>query len=88
MIKSLVAAAAVTIGLAGYAAAHEAAPRHHHHHRHPIHAVQAAPSPELQPGLSAYVPRGASTDQADVYWSPAGGNPVHYGQTTGFYAGR
>ena len=47
MIKSLVVAAALTIGLAGYAVAQEAAPtagapatmpmEHHHHHHHYHH---------------------------------------------------
>ncbi len=77
MIKSLVAAVALTISLAGYAVAREAAPRHHQHHRHHI---QPGPSPVLQPGPSFNAP--------DIYWSPAGGNPVHYAQTTGFYGGR
>jgi len=77
MIKSLVAAVALTIGLAGYGVAQEAVNRHHQHHRHHI---QPGPSPDLQPG--------PSPDAPNVYWSPAGGNPVHYAQTTGFYGGR
>jgi len=84
MIKNLVAAAALTIGLAGHAVAQEAAHRHHHHRHH----IQAAPSAYVQPGASIYVQPGPPADSADVYWSPAGGNPVHYGQTTGFYGGR
>ena len=76
MIKILVSAVALTISLAGYAIAQEAAPRHHHHHRQ----SQPGPSPGLQPGPSPEAP--------DVFWTPAGGNPVHYGQTSGFYAGR
>ena len=80
MIKSLVAAVALTIGLAGYAVAREAVHHHHHHHRH--HMLQPGPSPDLQPEPSA--------DPIDpsIYWSPAGGNPIHYAQTSGFYAGR
>ena len=78
MIKSLVVAVALTISLAGYAVAREmAAHRHPQHHRHHI---QAGSSPNLPPESSFEAP--------DIYWSPAGGNPVHYAQTTGFYAGR
>jgi len=79
MIKSLVAAVALTIGLAGYAVAQEAVHRHHHHHRHHM----------LQPGPSAYVQPGPSADgiNPSIYWSPAGGDPTHYAQTSGFYAG-
>jgi hypothetical protein len=92
MIKSLVAAVALTIGLADYAVAQEGAPRHRQHHHHHIRPglsphVQG-PSPYLQPGPSAYVPRAAAFEAPDIYWSPAGGNPVHYAQTTGFYGGR
>jgi hypothetical protein len=78
MIKSVVAAAALTISLAGYAVAREAAT--HHHDQHHRHAIRVRPSPDIQPGPSLEAP--------DIYWSPAGGNPVHYAQTTGFYAGR
>ena len=85
MIKSLVVAVALTVGLAGHAVAQEAAHRHHHHHRHHL---AAEPSAHLQTGASAYVQPGPPDDSADTYWSPAGGNPIHYGQTTGFYAGR
>lgn len=85
MIKSLVAALALTIGLAGSAAAQEGASRRHQLHRHHI---PPRPSPYLQPGPSAYVAPGAALGTPDIYWSPAGGNPVHYAQTTGFYAGR
>ena len=56
MIKTLLAAAALTIGLAGYAVAQEAAPppaapmahemHHHHHHHHHMHHEMAAPAPE------------------------------------------
>ena len=77
MIKSLVAAVALTISLADYAAAREAAHRHHPHHRHHI---EPGPSPDLQPA--------PALDAPNIYWSPAGGDPVHYAQTTGFYAGR
>jgi hypothetical protein len=79
MIKSLVAAVALTIGLADYAVAQEAVHRHHHHHRHHI----------LQSGPSAYVQPGSTSDALNswIYWSPAGGNPIHYAQTTGYYAG-
>jgi hypothetical protein len=96
MIKSLVAAVALTIGLAGYAVAQESAHRHHHHHRH-HHMLQPGPSafpqPEssdyVQPGPSAYVQPGPSADgiNPSIYWSPAGGDPTHYAQTSGFYAG-
>ncbi len=72
MIKSVVAAVALVIGLAGYAVAQEAAHRHHYHHPH--HMLQPRPSPDAV--------------NPSIYWSPAGGNPVHYAQTRGFYAGR
>jgi hypothetical protein len=87
MIKSLVAAVALTIGLAGYAVAQESVHRHHHHHRH--HMLQSGPSAYVQPGPSADVQPGPSADgiNPSIYWSPAGGNPIHYGQTSGFYAG-
>ena len=93
MIKNLVAALALTIGLAGYAVAQEGAHRHHQHHRLHIRPglspyLQPVASPYLQPGPSAYVPPAAALQAPDVYWSPAGGNPIHYAQTTGFYAGR
>jgi hypothetical protein len=86
MIKSLAAAAALMIGVAGHAIAQEPAHRHLQHHRR--HLLQTRPSPFLEPGVSAYVPAGPSAELPDVYWSPAGGNPIHYGQTTGFYGGR
>jgi hypothetical protein len=76
MIKSLAAAIALTIGLTGYAVAREAAHRHHQHYRHSIQPPP--PDPQLGP----------PPDANSIYWSPAGGNPVHYGQTTGFYGGR
>jgi hypothetical protein len=86
MIKGLVAAVALTIGLAGHAVAREAAHRHHHHHRH--HMLQPGPSPEaLSPSFDALSPSPDALGPS-IYWSPAGGNPIHYGQTTGFYAGR
>ena len=81
MIKSLVAAAALTVGLAGFAVAQEAAHRHHHHHRH--HLLQTGPSPDIQPE-----PSPDALSAPSVFWSPAGGNPIHYAQTSGFYAGR
>jgi hypothetical protein len=81
MFKCFVAGVALTIGLAGYAVAQEAVHRHvHHHHRH--HMLQSGPSPNLQSGPSP------DTSSPSLYWSPAGGNPIHYAQTTGFYAGR
>jgi hypothetical protein len=86
MIKSPVAAVALTICLAGSASAREAAPRHHHdhhyhHHRRPM--LQAKASPDaFQPGPTS------DALNASIYWSPAGGNPIHYAQTTGFHAGR
>jgi hypothetical protein len=76
MIKSLAAAVALTVSLAGYAVAAETAHRDHRHH-----------SRHAQPKPSSAVP-GRAFDAPDIYWSPAGGNPVHYAQTTGFYAGR
>jgi hypothetical protein len=86
MIKSLVAAVALTIGLAGSAVAQESAHRHHHH-RHQM--LQSGPTAYVQPGPSAYVEPGPSADgiNPSIYWSPAGGNPTHYGQTSGFYSG-
>ena len=72
MLKSVVVAVVLTMGPAGYAVAQEAGHRHHHHHRQ--HMLQPGPSPDA-PGPSSY-------------WSPAGGNPIHYAQTSGFYAGR
>lgn len=81
MIKSLIVAVALTIGLAGPAVAQEAVHRHHHHHGR--HMLQPGPSPDLQSGPSPDAPSPSS-----VYWSPAGGNPTHYAQTTGFYGGR
>ena len=81
MTKSLVAAVALTIGLAGSAVAQEAVHRHHRHHHH-HHTLQPWQSPELQPGPTP------DANDSSIYWSPAGGNPIHYAQTTGFYAGR
>jgi len=46
----------------------------HRHHHYRQHMLQPGPSPEA-PSPSSY-------------WSPAGGNPIHYAQTSGFYAGR
>ena len=91
MIKSLVAAVALTICLAGSAVPREA-PRHHHHYRH--HMLQPEPTPDaLPPGPSPYAlspsaPWSSSGGDNSIYWSPAGGNPIHYAQTRGFYAGR
>jgi hypothetical protein len=76
MFKSLLAAVVLTIGLASAAVAQEGVHRHHHHLRHHIHQESSADS---QPG--------AASDPPDIFWSPAGGNPIHYGQTSGFYAG-
>jgi hypothetical protein len=81
MTKSLVTAIALTIGLADYAVAQEPAHRHHQHHRHHVQ-----PGPSV--GASAYFPPGPSAESRDTYWSPAGGNPIHYAQTKGFYGGR
>jgi hypothetical protein len=78
MINSLVASAALAIGLAGYAVAQEAPHRHRSHHRHYVHT--RAPLDDPQPEPSRYAP--------NIYWSPAGGDPTHYAQTSGFYAGR
>lgn len=84
MIKGLTVAVALTMAFPGAAVAREAAHRHHPHHRP---AVQAEPYPGVEPGPPAD-PRSTSYGAPDIYWSPAGGNPVHYAQTTGFYAGR
>jgi hypothetical protein len=45
------------------------------------HRLKPGPSPDFQPGPSFEAPN------SSIYWSPAGGNPVHYAQTTGFYGG-
>jgi hypothetical protein len=76
MFKSLLAAVVLTIGLANAAVAQEGVHRRHHHLRHHI---QQKSSPDSQPG--------PASDPPDIFWSPAGGNPIHYGQTSGFYAG-
>ena len=81
MIKRLVLAVALTIGLAGYAVAQKEVHRHHRPSR-PI--FQLAPPPEsLAPAAQSSSGGGGS-----AYWSPVGGNPIHYAQTSGFYAGR
>ena len=85
MIKSFVAAVALTLAFAGNAVAQEQARHHHQHYRHHI---QPRPSQYLPPAASAHFPQEPSADASDIYWSPAGGNPIHYGQTTGFYGGR
>jgi hypothetical protein len=77
MFKSLLAAVALTIGLASAAVAHEGVHRHHHHLRH-----------HIQPWSSLDPQPGPPSDPPDIFWSPAGGNPIHYAQTSGFYAGR
>jgi hypothetical protein len=77
MIRILVAAVALTIGLTGYAVAREGVHRHYHHQRDHIRQL-------LSPDAQAEAP----PDEGNVYWSPAGGDPVHYAQTSGFYAGR
>jgi len=77
MVKGLVAALAVTIGFGGAAFAQDGP--HRHRERQPHHA-RPAPSPSPQPT--------PPPDPSDIYWSPAGGNPIHYAQTRGFYAGR
>jgi hypothetical protein len=74
-----IAAVALTVIAAGDAIAQEAVHRHQHHHRQ--HRLQPGPSPDFQPGPSFEAPN------SSIYWSPAGGNPVHYAQTTGFYGG-
>ena len=83
MIKCLVAGVALTIGLAGYAIAQETVHRHHHH------MLQSGPPHDLQPGPSPDLQLGPSFDAINpsIYWSPAGGDPTHYAQTSGFYAG-
>jgi hypothetical protein len=76
MIKSLIAAVALTIGLADYAVAQEAVHRHHNHQRYPT----------FQPGPSPDAP--SPSDQ----WSSDGGfscvNPILCAQTSGRYHGR
>ena len=71
MIKSLVAAIALTIGLAGYAVAQEAVHRHHNRQRHQM----------VQPGPSL------DTSNPSAQWSYGGGfscfNPVKCAQTSG-----
>jgi hypothetical protein len=71
MIKSLIAAVALTMGLAGYAVAQQAVHRHHNHQRHQM--VQPEPSPDAS-NLSAQ-------------WSSGGGfscvNPIRCAQTSG-----
>jgi hypothetical protein len=71
MIKSLIGAVALTVGLAGYAVAQEAVHRHHHRQRHQM--VQPEPSPDA-PNPSAQ-------------WSSGGGfscvNPIRCAQTSG-----
>ncbi len=71
MIKSLVAAMTLTIGLAGYAVAQEPVYRYHHHHRHYM----------LLPGPSPYAP------SPSPGWSSGGDfscvNPIKCAQTTG-----
>jgi hypothetical protein len=80
MIKSLVAAVALTIGRADNSVAQEPAHRHHQHHRHHI---QPGASAYFQPGASAYVPPGPSAERPDIYWSPAGGNPIDHREGEG-----
>ena len=82
MIERLVAAVALTIALASSAVAQEAVHGHHHHRHHHNHMLQRGSSPDLQPGPTP------DELNASIYWSPAGGNPIHYAQTRGFYAGR
>jgi len=38
-------------------------------------------------GCNANQTPNASAQAPSIYWSPAGGDPTHYAQTTGFYAG-
>jgi hypothetical protein len=59
MFKSLLAAVALTIGLASAAVAHEGVHRHHHHLRHHI---QPWSSPDPQPG--------PPSDPPDIFGSP------------------
>jgi hypothetical protein len=80
MIKSLVAAMTLTIGLAGYAFAQEPVYRHHHHHRHYM----------LQPGPSPYAPSPPaqwSSPSPSPGWSSGGDfscfNPIKCAQTSG-----
>ena len=77
MIRTVAAAVALTIGLTGYAVAREGV---HYRHHYPRHHIQQWLSPDAQAE--------APPDNDSIYWSPAGGNPVHYAQTSGFYAGR
>ena len=76
MMKSLVAAIALTIGLAGYAVAQEAVHRHHNHQRHQM--VRPGPSPDA-PSPSAQWPSGGGFSCV---------NPILCAQTSGHYAGR
>jgi hypothetical protein len=72
MIKSLVAAVALMIGLAGNAVAQEAADRHHQHHRH---HVQPRASAYLHSGASAYVPPGPSAERPTSIGRPPAAIP-------------
>jgi hypothetical protein len=94
MIKTLIAAVALTIGLAGYADAQEAAYHHYHHHRR--HIVQPAPySDALGPAnqwspVSAYAqysPVGP-TSQGFTAGDSSCFDPIKCAQTSGHYAGR
>ena len=82
MIKCLVAGVALTIGLTGYAIAQETVRRHRHRHDHSQHMLQPSGSPGVQLGPSF------DLINPSIYWSPAGGDPTHYAQTSGFYGGR
>jgi hypothetical protein len=49
--------------------------------------LQPGPSPDLQPGPSPDLGPSEDGINPSIYWSPAGGDPTHYAQTSGFYRG-
>jgi hypothetical protein len=94
MIKTLIAAVALTISLAGYADAQEAAYHHTHHHRR--HIFQPAPySDALGPSYqwstvspyAQYSPVGP-TSQGFTASDSSCFDPIKCAQTSGHYAGR
>ena len=48
----------------------------------------ASSPPSAPPHSAVVIFRSTSSDPPDIFWSPAGGNPIHYARTSGFYAGR
>ena len=80
MIKRLVPAVALTIGLAGTQS-----------RRKKFIVTTVTPAPSFSPRRlpSSLAPSAeSSSGSGGSYWSPVGGNPIHYAQTSGFYAGR